>query len=121
MVWWVVFDRVKDDYDDGDDFGDDYDDGNGDEVRIQIRPSKNHPQSCGIFYFLTHSARFRAFPCENLFNDGDDNDDDYDYNYNYDDDYDNDYNYDDGFRAILLGRICNLTALNISIFNAKTT
>ena len=53
-------DGFGDDYDDnyGDDDGDDYDD--GDEVRTQIRPSKNHPQSCGIFYFLTHSARFRA-------------------------------------------------------------
>ena len=99
MVWRVVFDGVKDGFGDGDDYN--YDDDDGDEVRTQIRPSKNHPQSCGIFYFLTHSARFKAFPCENLFN-VDDGDDD-----------------GDGFD--LLGRICNPTALNISIFNAKTT
>ena len=53
-------------------------------MTMTITPSKNHPQPCGIFYFLTHSARFRAFPCENLFND--DDDDDYNYNYDYDDD-----------------------------------
>ena len=46
------------DIDDDHDYDDDYDD--GDEVRTQIRLSKNHPQPCGIFYFLTHSARFKA-------------------------------------------------------------
>ena len=53
---------------------------------------------------MTHSARFRAFPCENLFNDGNGDNDDYDYDVDYDDDvgddYDVDYDDDDGFRAI---------------------